>query len=82
MRIFDTDFDGTPVSFTSEFNTGNEQIDIVEAMKLDPFNASIQTIKFVENILTKLKLKVDLPNAPNDATAVFINTLISNGYAQ
>ena len=51
-------------------------------MKLDPFNASIQTIKFMGNILTKLKLKVDLPNAPNDATAVFINTLISNGYAQ
>jgi hypothetical protein len=82
IRIFDTDFDGNPVSCTGEFYTGNEPIDIVEAMKLDPFNASLSAIDFMKKILAKLKLKVALPNAPNDAAAVFIKTLISNGYAQ
>ena len=82
IRIFETDFDGNPVDCTGEFYTGNEPIDIVEAMQMNPFNASLSAIDFMQKILAKLKLKVDLPNDPNDAAAVFIKTLIANGYAQ
>ena len=82
IRIFETDFDGNPVDCTGEILTGSNALDIVEAMQMNPFNASLSAIDFMQKILAKLKLKVDLPNDPDDAAAVFIKTLISNGYAQ
>ena len=82
IRIFETDFDGNPVDCTGEILTGSNALDIVEAMQMNPFNASLSAIDFMQKILAKLKLKVDLPNDTDDAAAVFIKTLISNGYAQ
>ena len=82
IRIFNTAFDGNPVSCTGEFYTGNEPIDIVETMKLDPFSASLSAIDFMKKILAKLKLKVALPNDEYQVATIFLNTLISRGYAQ
>ena len=82
IHIFDTDFDGNPVSCTGEFYTGKEPIDIVEAMQMNPFNASVPAITFMENILSKLNIKVALPDAPNQAAAIFLDALKNNGYDQ
>ena len=82
IRIFETDFDGNPVSCTGEFYFGKEPIDIVEAMQMNPFNASVPAITFMENILSKLNIKVALPDDPNQAAAIFLDALKNNGYAQ
>ena len=81
IRIFETDFDGNPVSCTGDILTGSNALEIVEAMQMNPFNASIPVIAFMEKILTSIGKSIKLPNDAPSAADQFIQTLVDNKYA-
>ena len=41
IRIYETDFEGNPVECTGEYFSGKTALDIVNAMKMNPFQASL-----------------------------------------
>ena len=43
IRIYETDFKGNPVECTGEFSSGPAALAIVEAMKMRPFTAGLDS---------------------------------------
>jgi hypothetical protein len=81
IRIFETDFDGNPVDCTGEILTGSNALEIVEAMQMNPFNASLTPLAFMEKILTSIGKSVKLPSDDESAAELFLQTLVENKYA-
>lgn len=81
IRIHDTDFDGNPVECTGEFFTGATALDIIESMKMDPFNASFTPIDYMRQMLDRIgQEKFALSNIPEEAAIQFLQRLTIIGY--
>ena len=51
IRIYETDFEGNPVECTGDFFSGATALDIVNAMKMNPFQASLTPLNFMRWML-------------------------------
>ena len=47
IRIYETDFEGNPVECTGDFFSGATALDIVNAMKMNPFQARMTPLDFM-----------------------------------
>ena len=83
IRIHDTDFDGNPVDCTGEFFTGVTALDIVNGMKMNPFNSHLEPVAFMRQTLDFIGQKsYALPDAPEDAARLFLQRLTALGFAR
>lgn len=80
IRIYETDFEGRPVECTGEYFSGPTALAIVEAMKLDPFNAGLAPVKFMRQLLDAVGQK--LADDPEKAAVAFLQRLTALGYAE
>ena len=82
IRIYETDFDGNPVECTGEFFAGPTALAIVEAMKMNPFTASLEPLDFMRRTLDRIgQPDFELPEPPEKAAVVFLQRLTALGYA-
>ena len=83
IRIYETDFEGNPVEYTGEYFSGPSALDIVEAMKMNPFTAHLDPIAFMRQILDRIGQKnFELSDPPEKAAVVFLQRLTSLNYAK
>ena len=83
IRIYETDFEGHPVECTGEYFSGSTALAIVEAMKMDPFNAGLAPVKFMRQLLDAVGQKnFPLADEPEKAAAAFPQRLTALGYAE
>ena len=82
IRIFETDYEGHPVEFTGEYFAGPSALAIVEAMKMNPFTASLDPMEFMRNLLNRIgQQEFELTGPPEKAAVVFLQRLTALGYA-
>lgn len=82
IRIYETDFEGHPVECTGEFFSGPSALAIVEAMKMDPFNAGLEPMEYMQRVLGAIEQKqIVLPTVPERAAEEFLQSLTENKYA-
>ena len=82
IRIYETDFEGHPVECTGEFFSGPSALAIVEAMKMNPFTASLEPIAYMRQILDRIGQKdFELSGPPERAAIVFLQRLTALGFA-
>ena len=82
IRIYETDFEGHPVECTGEFFSGPSALAIVEAMKMNPFTASLDPLAFMRQVLDRIgQADFDLSGPPEKAAIVFLQRLTALGYA-
>lgn len=63
IRIYETDFEGNPVECTGEYFSGRTAMDIVNAMKMNPFQASLTPLDFMRWMLASIEQeKFTLPD--------------------
>ena len=79
-RIHETDFDGKPVAFTGEYYVGANATEIVEAMKMNPFQIDLTVEEYMRKILDKIGQK-DFVLTEDDAPLEFLNLLAKLNYA-
>ena len=83
IRIYETDFEGNPVECTGDFFSGATALDIVNAMKLNPFQASLTPLDFMRQILKSIgQEKFPLPKDTESAALFFIQRLAVLGFAK
>ena len=83
IRIYETDFEGRPVECTGEYFSGPTALAIVEAMKLDPFNAGLAPVEFMRQLLDAIGQKnFPLADDPEKAAVAFLQRLTALGYAE
>ena len=76
IRIYDTDFEGNPVECTGDRFSGKTALDIVTAMGMNPFNAHLEPMEFMRQILDPL------PDDAEKAAGQFLQRLAVCGYAE
>ena len=82
IRIYETDFEGTPVECTGEYFSGRTAMDIVNAMKMNPFQASLTPLDFMRWMLASIgQEKFDLSEDECKAAVLFLQRLTTLGYA-
>ena len=82
IRIYETDFEGNPVECTGEYFSGKTALDIVNAMKMNPFQASLKPLDFMRWMLASIgQEKFDLPDDEEKAALLFLQRLTTMGYA-
>ena len=82
IRIYETDFEGNPVECTGEYFSGRTALDIVNAMKMNPFQASLKPLDFMRWMLASIgQEKFDLPDDEGKAALLFLQRLTTMGYA-
>ena len=82
IRIYETDFEGNPVECTGEYFSGRTALDIVNAMKMNPFQASQTPLNFMRWMLASIgQEKFDLPDDEGKASLLFLQRLTALGYA-
>ncbi len=57
IRIYETDFEGNPVECTGEYFSGRTALDIVNAMKMNPFQLNIE--EELKKFLKDARLNID-----------------------
>lgn len=83
IRIYETDFEGHPVECTGEYFSGLTALAIVEAMKMDPFNAGLAPVEFMRQLLYAIEQKnFPLADDPEKAAVAFLQRLSALGYAE
>ena len=83
IRIYETDFEGHPVECTGEFFAGPTALSIVEAMRMNPFTASLEPLDFMRRTLDRIgQLNFELPGPPEKAVVAFLQRLTALGYAE
>ena len=83
IRIYETDFEGNPVECTGEYFSGRTALDIVNAMKLNPFQASQTPLDFMRWMLASIgQEKFALPDDEEKASLLFLQRLTTLGYAR
>ena len=83
IRIYETDFEGNPVECTGEFFSGATALDIVNAMKMNPFNAHLEPLAFMRRTLKSIgQEKFPLPEDAESAALFFIQRLAVLGFAK
>lgn len=82
IRIYDTDFEGSPVECTGERFRGKTALDIVTAMAMNPFNAHFEPKDFMRMLLDRIGQKdFVLPDDDGKAAEQFLQRLTVCGYA-
>ena len=82
IRIYETDFEGHPVECTGEFFSGPSALAIVEAMKMNPFAASLDPLAFMRQILDRIgQANFELTGPPEKAAIVFLQRLTALNFA-
>lgn len=82
IRIYETDFEGNPVECTGEYFSGRTAMDIVNAMKMNPFQASLTPLDFMRWMLAGIgQEKFALPDDEEKAALLFLQRLTTLGYA-
>ena len=82
IRIYETDFEGNPVECTGDFFFGATALDIVNVMKMNPFQASRTPLEFMRWMLCGIgQEKFDLPEDEDKAALLFLQRLTTLGYA-
>ena len=82
IRIYETDFEGNPVECTGEYFSGKTALDIVNAMKMNPFQASRTPLEFMRWMLASIgQEKFALPDDEGKAALLFLQRLTTLGYA-
>ena len=91
IRIYETDFEGNPVECTGDFFSGATALDIVNAMKMNPFQASRTPnpfqasrtpLEFMRWMLASIgQEKFALPDDEGKAALLFLQRLTTLGYA-
>ena len=82
IRIYETDFEGNPVECTGDFFSGATALDIVNAMKMNPFQASRTPLDFMRRMLASIgQEKFALPDDEEKASLLFLQRLTTLGYA-
>ena len=82
IRIYETDFEGNPVECTGEYFFGKTALDIVSAMKMNPFQASQTPLAFMRWMLCGIgQENFDLPEDEDKAALLFLQRLTTLGYA-
>lgn len=82
IRIHDTDFEGNPVECTGEFFSGATALEIVEAMKQNPFNSHLEPVAFMRQTLSFAgQENYELPADPAKAAQLFLQRLTVLGFA-
>lgn len=83
IRIYDTDFEGNPVECTGDRFSGKTALDIVTAMGMNPFNANLEPMEFMRQILDRIGQKdFPLPDDAESAAGQFLQRLTVCGYAE
>lgn len=83
IRIFETDFEGHPVDCTGEFYSGIIALDVVECMKMNPFQNHLSAQEFMGQLLAAIGEKeFSLPEDPEKAALAFLQKLTALGYAE
>ena len=83
IRIFETDFEGHPVECTGEYFTGSTALGIVEAMKMNPFTASLDPLDFMRQVLDRIgQQDFELVGPPEKAAIVFLQRLTALHFAE
>ena len=83
IRIYETDFEGNPVECTGEYFSGATALDIVNAMKMNPFQASRTPLEFMRWMLASIgQEKFALPDDEEKASLLFLQRLTTLGYAR
>ena len=83
IRIYETDFEGNPVECTGDFFSGATALDIVNAMKMNPFQASRTPLDFMRWMLASIgQEKFALPDDEEKAALLFLQRLTTLGYAR
>ena len=83
IRIYETDFEGHPVECTGEFFAGSTALSIVEAMRMNPFTASLEPLDFMRRTLDRIgQPDFELPGPPEKAAVAFLQRLTALGYAE
>ena len=83
IRIYETDFEGNPVECTGEYFSGKTALDIVNAMKMNPFQASQTPLEFMRWMLAGIgQEKFALPDDKEKASLLFLQRLTTLGYAR
>ena len=83
IRIHDTDLDGNPLECSGEFFVGETAMDIVDGMKMNPFNSHLNPLAFMRQTLDFIGQK-DFPlpeNEPGKAAIVFLQRLTALRFA-
>ena len=82
IRIYETDFEGNPVECTGEYFSGKTALDIVNAMKMNPFQACQTPLEFMRWMLASIgQEKFALPDNEEKAALLFLQRLTTLGYA-
>ena len=82
IRIYETDFDGHPVECTGEYFFGPTALGIVEAMKMNPFTASLDPLAFMRRILDGIgQADFKLAGPPEKAAVAFLQRLTALNFA-
>ena len=82
IRIYETDFEGNPVECTGDFFSGATALDIVNVMKMNPFQASRTPLDFMRWMLASIgQEKFALPDDEEKASLLFLQRLTTLGYA-
>ena len=80
IRIYETDFEGNPVECTGEYFSGRTAMDIVNAMKMNPFQASRTPLEFMRWMLASIgQEKFALPDDEGKAALLFLQRLTTQG---
>ncbi len=83
IRIYETDFEGNPVECTGDFFSGATALDILNAMKMNPFQASQTPLNFMRWMLASIgQEKFALPDDEEKASLLFLQRLTTLGYAR
>ena len=83
IRIYETDFEGNPVECTGDYFSGRTALDIVNAMKMNPFQASLTPLDFMRWMLASIgQEKFALPDDEEKASLLFLQRLTTLGYAR
>ena len=83
IRIYETDFEGNPVECTGDFFSGATALDIVNVMKMNPFQASLKPLDFMRWMLASIgQEKFALPDDEGKASLLFLQRLTTLGYAR
>lgn len=83
IRIHETDFEGHPVSCTGEYYSGDTALDIIEGMKLNPFQHHLTPMEYMRSVLDNIgEQNFKLPEDDEEwAANEFLNHLVALGYA-
>lgn len=82
IRIHDTDYEGNPVDCTGDYFRGETALDIVEGMKMNPYQSHLTPHGLMYETLAIIHQKdFRLPDDPNEAAGVFLQKLTALGYA-